>query len=305
MKTKRRCRLMLVILSVGLLFACKKNPATGFNDNAVFSANVEAQAYDQLRISNTIDAVFNDVDSALANPANLCGASVTVDSVDSPRVISIAYNGISCGFVQYLKGVVTIQFIPNSNWNSALDTVVVTFNNVIINTPPDTSSILFNGGCYYTNVTGGSLSGLTSGGPPIVHTITGVNLSLIYNYFWPSVWQIARQRTYTNTNGLTVTTSGMDSAGGIAAVSEWGGNRWGNSVFASIDSPLVISQGCGWRLTTGKIQVSNPAGVTNVAYGLDSTGAATGCPAAGTPYYYKLAWSGAGQNPYNTLLPYP
>ena len=298
-------KFLLVTLSAALLFSCSKT-GSGFNDTANFTANAQAQTNDQVRISSTIDAVFNDVDSVLANPANLCGATVTVDSVDSPRKVTITYNGVACGFFLYHQGTVTIQYPPGNNWNTALDTVLVTLQNVVINTPPDTSSLVFSGQCLYTNVSGGSLSGLTGGGPsPVIHSITVVNLGVLYNFYWPSIWQIARLRTYTNKGGLAISTSGMDSVGGYAAVAEWGGNRFGNSVITAIDSPLMINQGCGWRLTSGQIQLYNPAGMTSMIYGLDSTGTATGCPTGGTPYYYKLSWSGSGQNPYTVVLPYP
>ena len=299
-------KFLLVTLCAGLLFACKKGSG-GFNDTTSFTANVRAQTDDQVRISNTIDAVFNDVDSVLDNPAiSLCAGGVGIDTTVDPRIIQIAYGGSSCGFTKYLKGVITISYVPGTNWNDPLDTVAVSFYNVAINTPPDTNTILFNGKCSYTNVTGGSLSGLGAGGPsPVIHTITGFNLNLAYNSYWPSTWQIARRRTYTNNGGLTISTAGMDSVGGFAAISEWGGNRFGNSMIVGVDSPLVIDQGCGWQLTRGQIRLYNPAGVTSMIYGLDSTGAASGCPPAGVPYHYKMAWSGTDQNPYTAILPYP
>jgi hypothetical protein len=298
-------KFLLVSLSAAVLFSCSKK-GSGFNDSSAFNANVEAQTNDQVRISTTIDAIFNDVDSVLANPVNLCAANVTVDSVDSPRVISIAYNGSACGFLLYHQGTVRIFYAVGNNWNATLDTVLVTFTNVVVNTPPDTTNLLFNGGFYYTNVSGGSLSDLAGGGASaIVHSITGVNLNIIYHYTWPSNWQIARRRTYTNDGSLVISTTGMDSVGGYANVSEWGGNRFGNSVIAAVDSPLTITQACGWRQTSGQIQLYNPVGMTNMTYGLDSTGVPTSCPLTGVPYYYKLSWTGSGQNPYTRVLPYP
>jgi hypothetical protein len=298
-------KFLLVPLCAALLFSCSKK-GSGFNDSSSFNANVETQTIDQLRISTTIDAVFNDVDSVLANPVNLCGATVTVDSVDSPRNVTIVYNGATCGLLLYHQGTVTVSYLPGNNWNAAHDTVQVTLKNVTINTPPDTANLVFSGTCSYTNVSGGSLAGLTGGGPsPVIHSITGINISIFYNFYWPSNWQIARQRSYINNGGLVVTTTGMDSVGGYAGVAEWGGNRFGNSVIEAVDSPLTITQGCGWRLSSGQTQLYNPVGMTSMVYGLDSAGAATGCPVGGTPFYYKLAWTGSGQNPYTTLLPYP
>ncbi|HVS97815.1 MAG TPA: hypothetical protein VHE54_15075 [Puia sp.] len=295
-------KFLLVALCAGILFGCKKSSA-GLDNTPVFTTYVRAQTDDLVRISTTIDAIFNDVDSVLANPVDLCSAHVSVDSVSD--TVSILYNNGSCGSLSY-SGTVRIGYVPGSNFDHALDTVGIRLYNVMVNTPPDTAHISFSGLVYYTNVSGGSLAGLAGGGAsPVVHTITGVNLNVVYAFTWPSNWQIARQRTYSNDGGLVISTSGMDSVGTFGAVSEWGGNRFGNSVIAGIDSALTIHQGCGWQLTGGRLHLYNPAGTTSVTYGLDSTGAATGCPAAGIPYYYKLSWTGIDENPYTAVLPYP
>jgi hypothetical protein len=298
----------ILVLAV-LPFACTKPTVFNGNNTATFNSNLQTQANDQVRISTEIDAAFNDIDSVLAQialptPASLCAGNVTVDSVDTPRVITLAYNGDLCGLLVYDSGYISISYNPGTNWSSPVDTVSVTFNNVIINRLSDTTEIGLSGTAYYTNVSGGSLIGFSGTSPPIVHTITGINLGIVFDHALTATWQIARQRNYTYNNGLSISTSGFDTAGGFSNVSEWGGNRFGNSVVTSITSPLVISQGCNWQLTGGQELLNNPVGVTTLSFGLDSTGAAMGCPAPGSSYYFGLSWTGTGENNYSIYLPY-
>ena len=58
-------------------------------------------------------------------------------------------------------------------------------------------------------------------------------------------------------------------------------------------------------MTGGQETLNNPVGITALAFGLDSLGkAATACPATGGHYFYNLSWTGTGENPYSTILPY-
>jgi hypothetical protein len=299
---KWKCILALAVLP----FACVKPTVFNTNNTATFTANLQTQANDQVRISTEIDAAFNDIDSVLAlpTPASLCSGNVTVDSADTPRVITLTYNGDRCGLLVYDSGSISISYNPDTNWSGPADTVSITFYNVIIYRQGDTTEIGLSGTAYYTNVSGGNLTGFSGTSPPVVHTITGINLGIVFDHAWTAIWQIARQRTYTYNNGLSISTIGLDTAGGYSDVSEWGGSRFGNSVITSITSPLVIGQGCNWQLIAGQEQLNNPVGVTTLSFGLDSVGAPMGCPAPGSSYYFGLSWTGTGENNYNIFLPY-
>lgn len=297
-------RLGLAILFAGVLFACKKT-TTNFNNTKAFGASLQTQAGDEIRISTELDAALNDVDSALLNAATVCGASITIDSVDTPRVITINYSGNTCDALRGRSGSIAIRYTPGTDWNTPGDSVVLTFTSLVITRKSDSKTLTFNGSYIYHNISGGSLGGLTTGGAsPIVHTLIGAGVQIVYDDGTLAYWGFARQRTYTWNSGLLISTIGLDSAGSIGGVADWGGNRFGNSVVTVPTTPLQLSQACGWRTTGGQATMTNPIGVTTLSFGLDSTGKATGCPVSGTPFYYNLNWTGEGESPYTALLPY-
>jgi hypothetical protein len=296
--------LALAIFWAGLFFACSKKPGS-FNNGANFTAALKVQANDEVRISSELDAAFNDVDSVAGGAASVCGATIAVDSVDSPRVIKITYSGQTCDALRSRSGSISIAYTPGSSWNTAGDSLVVSFTTLTITRLADYKTLTLNGSFMYRNISGGSLAGLNTGGTtPVVHTLTGSNITLTYDDGTITNWQFTRQRTYTYSGGLVISTLGLDSAGTIGGVADWGANRFGNSVVAVPTSAWVISQACGWRTTGGQATLTNPVGATTLTFGLDSTGKATGCPVNGGHYYYQLGWTGQGENPYSTLLPY-
>ena len=319
-----------------ILFACKKNAAFSSSEQAQLDSAVNVQTNDQVRVVSDIDAIFNDVNSVMINQKSVTGAGVQrgvrqgvtvtggpidtiqntgicaatyvqVDAVDTPHYISITYGGPVCDNSRIFSGHVTIYFNPGTSWSTANDTVGVNLTNLYVKgLQSDTSTILYNGSFYFSNVSGGSLSSLTStASTPVVHSIQGINISLLFNDVTSAVWQIAHQRTYTYNNGLVISTTGTDTAGGLQNVSEYGGTRYGNSFITSITSPLITTQACDFQVTGGQTQLTNPSGVTIMLFGLNSSGTATGCPSSGSPYYYHLSWTGTGENPYSAVRPYP
>jgi hypothetical protein len=339
MKWKILTYLTLVGIVSGVLFSCYKSKNFSTNLTAQIDTAIVVQSYDQARVVSVLDEVFNDVNTALTNQSavtgagmartgrygvtvtggpvdtlatpNLCGVQVLMDTTDVPNYIAINYNGSSCDNSRHLYGNVSIYFNPGTSWSAAGDTLGVNINNLSVHDGlSDTNNIQLNGTFYYVNVSGGSLSGLTSGTSttPVVQQIVSNYLGIVFNendITDTATWLIARQRTYSTNGGLVITTTGMDSVGGIANVSEWGGNRYGNSFITSITTPLVATAGCNYQVTAGQVQLTNPTGVTILNFGLNSSGSATGCPATGGYYYFQFSWSGTGGNPYSSIRPYP
>lgn len=294
----------LAILIVGLLFACSKKTTT-FNNSKAFTASLQTQSNDAIRLSNELDNALNDVDSVLANATSVCGASIAVDSVDSFRVTNINYNGNTCDALRSRTGVISIVYPPGTDWNTPGDSVTLNFSPLVITRKTDGKPLIFKGSFLYKNVSGGSLGGLAGGGaPPIVHVLVGTNIAIKYDDSTLTSWGFARQRTYTYNSGLLISTIGLDSAGSIGGVADWGGNRFGNSVVVVPTTPIQLSQACGWRITGGQATMTNPIGVATLNFGLDSTGKAAGCPVNGGHFYYSLSWTGDGESPYSGVLPY-
>jgi hypothetical protein len=295
-------RLAPVILFAAVLFSCSKktNP---LSNTATFTAELREQTDDALRVSTELDAAFNDVDSVLENHAGVCGGTFAINTADTPNVIAITYNGNTCDALRGRTGSISISYPPGSRWDSVGDSINVFFNNLGITRLADNKTLVFYGNFTYRNLSGGKLANLAAGSS-VIHAITGSGIQINYDDLVTTSWRFTRQRTYTSNQGIVVSTIGTDSAGSVGNVADWGANRWGNSILLVPTTPLQLSQSCGWKMTGGQATLSNPSGMTTVTFGLDSTGKATGCPLAGSHYYYKLDWTGMGENPYSALLPY-
>src|SRR5579859_8207698 len=249
--------LALVILFAGALLACSKKTSP-FNNTAAFASELQTQANDEIRISTELGAAFNDVDSVIANATSVCGGAVTVDSVDTPRRITVVYSGNTCDALRSRTGSITISYTPGTSWTTAGDSVTVTLTSLVITRLADSKTLTFNGAFIYKNISGGSLSGLSSGGTsPVVHTLAGYNVTVTYDNTTATNWQFSRQRSYTYNSGLVISTLGIDSAGGIGSVADWGANRFGNSIITAFTSPLLVNQGCSWRVTGGQATMTN------------------------------------------------
>lgn len=327
--TKIHFLLFATSLSV-LLFACNKSNSSSASTPS--NADLQTQSDDQSRVSAETDAAFNDVNAAMTSQASvtgssesapvkygvtvdgthdtvhtsICDAVVTIDTIDNPRTITINYNGgANCSMTRSRSGSVVIAIAKGVSWRTAGAVVTVTFNNLKITRLSDNKNITLNGTHTYTDVSGGSLASLyASSSTPIIHTITSNNMSITFDNGTQRTWSIARQRTYTYNNGIVLTTTGLHTAGGIPGISEWGTNRFGDSFTLQIVSGLVISQSCAWQLTGGEVLLTNPAGKTDITFGLNSSGAATGCPLGTGTYYFKFIWMGSGGKSYTFILPY-
>jgi len=319
MNWKTLSYLTIVAVVSGVLFSCYKSKNFSPNETAQIDSATITQCYDQIRVDAIIDEVFNDVNRALSNQnavtgagiladTSLCDIQLALDTTDVPNSISLTYTSNACDISFYRGGNVTIYFKPGTQWKNQFDTIGVNINKLIVHGITDTNYIQLNGTFYFANTSGGSLATLTAGSTPVTHVIVSPYLGVLFNSADTATWQVARKRTYTNNGtGLVITTTGMDSVGGIANAFEWGGNRYGNSFVSatSVDTPLVTTAGCAFQVSSGQIQITNPIGITTMSYGLNATGASTGCPAAGSYYYFQFGWTGTGSNPYSAIRPYP
>jgi hypothetical protein len=349
MKWKSVSYLIVVGITSIVLFSCYKSKNFSTNLTEQIDTAVVIQCYDQARVTAIVDEIFNDVNTVLGSQPAVTGASssstapsgvtvsvggagvpdtitipglcavqqILMDTSVSPYYFSINYSGYSCDNSRALSGNVTVYLTPGSSWQTAGDTIGVDITNLNIAGKPataDTNTLRFYGTLYYTNVSGGSLSSLTStGAQPVVHEIlTDLgNLGIVFNDDETDTanWQIARKRTYSFTNNqIQIQTTGFDSVGGVANVTEWGGNRFGNSFITSVsaDTPLITLSGCNYLVSSGQIQITNPTGVTTMVYGLNASGsAATACPASGGFYNFSFSWTDPGQTPFSGIRPYP
>jgi hypothetical protein len=320
-RLSNRC-LTLVSVSIALLFSCNKTHYTPALANALFQSDVEAQAQDQIRIPTEMDALFNDINTILlyqdsvindtetitSHFPGICGLyAVTKNYVDTTTdLITVQYDGITCDGTRARLGTIYIYQKPGSSWSTAGDTIGVNFANFKTLWLVDNDSVTVNGTFYIVDSSGGSLANFNAATKPqpIVQDIIGVNASVLFETQITSIWQVWRRRAFTYNAGMVITTTGIDTASGLQGVSEVGGNRFGNGFITTITTPLVVSQACNYRITSGQEQVVNPAGTTVLTLGVDSLGNATGCPVSGGNYYFQASWTGTGEAPYIAQFPY-
>ena len=304
---------MGLLLSSALLFtACKK---TSTNSSSTEIANEsQVQADDQSQVAASTDDITTDASTISENVIavtgngpqtffpNPCGATVTYDTLNAVRTITITYNGLNCAGTLMRTGVVTISIPAGQLWKTAGAQLTITATNLKITRVSSQRSITINGSEVITNVTGGLLRNLASLGT-ITHTITSSGITITFDNNTQRSWQIAKQRVYTYSNGIVVSTTGTHTDGSTTGISEWGTNRFGNPFVTQIIDPMVIRQDCNFRVTSGHIKHSRLLRTVDVTFGLDSAGNPTSCPGTGT-YYMKIVWVNAAGTTVTVILPY-
>jgi len=297
-------------LAVALFTACKKETSPAGNDN---TAEVSAQSDDQARFSSEVDAVANDADLALESSSNftgrvngaqsiICDASLAFDTVSNPRKITVTYNGSNCWGTRTRTGVVILSMAQGVHWKDAGAALTVTFQNFKVTRVIDNKSITINGSQTYTNVSGGLLITLPTL-QTITHTITSSNMSITFDDNTQRNWQVAKQRVFTYSNGVIITSSGTHTDGNTTNIAEWGTNRFGNAFASATVQPLVIRQDCDFRLVSGAVRHTTPSVTATATFGLDATGSPTSCPGTGH-YYFKVVWTGVNGSSATVILPY-
>ena len=312
MKTKFLL-LATVLLSSSIFFtSCKKEKDSALETD--YTAETAVHSDDQSRFSGEIDAVANDADLALEVTSGfagrmqtedlsvICDANIVIDTVSSPRTITITYNGTNCPGTRTRTGVVVISMQSGIRWKNAGAVLNVSFQNFKVTRISDNKSITINGTQSYTNVSGGLLVNLGTLGT-ITHAITSSNMSVTFDDLSQRNWQLARQRVFTYDNGVNITTTGTHTDGNVTGITEWGTNRFGNAFTTAIAEPLIVRQGCNFRLVSGKVQHKTSLYNAAVTFGLDANGNATSCPGSGT-YYLKIVWIGPLGNAHTSIHPY-
>jgi hypothetical protein len=325
MKTRFIISLATLIVVAGLVIACNKSNSTTGNSSGTSTApnnstaQVETQADDESQVNTELANAEDDINNSLNTSAtfngvgtagtgtglqilyNLCDATITTDTADGQRELIITYDGLGCAGHRTRTGVITISIPIGTHWKDKGAVVTVNIANLRITRLRDKKTIIINGTYAFTNVTGGLLRDLASLGT-ITHTVTADNLSVQFADSATRTWSVAKQRVFTYNNGVVITTTGTHSDGANNNVAVWGVTRYGNTFETLITQPMVISQDCDWRLTSGATETIRKAVTLDLTYGLDSSGNPTSCPGTGD-YYYKAVWTIGGKT-YTFIAPY-
>ena len=302
---------VLALFALGLILflgSCKKNDKV---DN--FDTQASTQTDDQSQVSAQIDGVSNEVNFALEATGTLgqrggdiqglvCNATLTADSANSVRTLTLTYNGADCLGRFNRTGVVKVSIPAGVHWKDAGATITIEYMNVVFTNISNNRSITINGSHTITNVSGGLLYNLPTLNS-ITHTINSDGMTVTFGNGTQRTWKVARQRVFTYNNGVVITVTGTHTEGNITHVAEWGTNRDGRDFISAISEPLVFRQDCDFRLTSGMITHTLPAFTASATFGLDQSGNPTSCPGAGH-YYVKVEWAVTGGATHTAIYPY-
>jgi len=280
---------------------------TALNGQSSFSGSLSSSATvsgnTQVNDVNGSTAVngTSGVDGLVNVHQLICDATITYDTANNQRVITIVYDGTNCWGNRTRTGTVTISMPLGQHWKDQGATVTIVIDALKITRLRDDKSIVLNGTKTITNVSGGLLKDLATL-QTITHTITG-SLKIDFESGLTRTWNVSKQRVFTYNNGIVITTTGTYSDGTDNNIAEWGTNRFGEAFKSLISEPKVIRQDCDFRLVSGQNTVITDKGTAVITYGLDSSGNPTGCPGSGS-YYLKLVWTGTNGKTYTIIRPY-
>jgi hypothetical protein len=330
-----RMAVFLCIAAAVTFCSCKKESSStqssGSNENVSTAGDDQAQVSDESD-ANTDDANtvlnagadFSGADNSAVSlsgttavngftteplghgrwsvPGLICDATVTYDTSNGQRIITIVYDGTNCRGNRTRTGTVLISLPPGKYWKDAGATATIDIQELKITRIRDGKTIVISGSKTFTNVSGGLLVHLSSLGS-ITHSVKSDGIIVTFNNGKQRSWQISKQRVFTYDNGLVMTTTGTHSDGTDDDIAIWGINRFGDAFKSRISEAKIFRQDCDFRLTAGQNIVSNSLGTSVVTYGLDADGNPTGCPGTGT-YYLKLVWTGVNGETYTVIMPY-
>ena len=329
----RRIAIAICMLSCISIYSCKKDVSASGDS----TANVSSSGDDQEQVSNEADNISNDANIALGGQSDfsgslssssslqgktevndvsggqqisdlinvhqlICDATISYDTADGQRVVTIVYDGINCWGNRKRTGTVTISMPKGERWKDEGAVATITVTDLKITRLRDGKSIVLNGTKTITNVTGGLLKDLASL-QTIKHSIAG-SLKVDFDNGKNRTWNVFKLRVFSYDNGIVITTTGTYSDGTDNNIAEWGTNRFDESFKTLISAPIVIRQDCDFRLVSGQHTVITNKGRAVITYGLDAAGDPTGCPGSGGNYYFKLVFTGANGKIYTIIWPY-
>lgn len=304
-------------LALLITFAsCKKEANTNNTDtDAKTTSEMKTHSDDYNAVSDNVNDADNEASLALEASASIsggrsvnnfrltgaCGVTVSIDSANLPRTVTVSYDGNNCAGTYHRSGSIKITVPGDLRWRNAGATVTLQFQSLKFTRLSDNKSITINGTQTITNVSGGLLINLPTL-QSIVHSITSDDMSITFDDNTQRSWHISRKQTFTFENGVVLKITGTGVSGNATNIAEWGTNREGHEFTTAITEPLTFRQDCDGRLTSGQIKHEGFGSLTTT-FGLNSDGEPTSCPGAGK-YYMKLVWVGANANSHTLITPY-
>ena len=290
--------LCLTIGTIITLNSCKKAATTTTNDGT--------SAEDASNVSNAMNATNDDATNAASTNTSfsgkvqgfeqMCGALVSYDSIHG--IITITYNGAECNGIVNRLGTITVtllDYMQGARWKSAGATLQVAYGNLVVTNIVSGASYTLNGTHYLTNVSGGLayqvMDGAVSG--TVVHKHVTDNFTVTFANGLQRTWSARRTRTFTGTGLLsvkTITLAGDTMINGENNVEIWGTNRNGDAFAASLITPIVSNNLCGYyHPISGEYTHFVANRTVDVLFGVNNLGVlATGSTC---PFGYKITYT--------------
>lgn len=295
-----------LLAGMTLMNSCKKDDT----DSADTATLNQEQAVDVEDVSASADVIDDDIDNIMSTTSlkstsgvNL-PCNVTIDSSfkDNKKLI-VNFDGDNCIGTRGRSGRVEVTLTQGTKWSDVGAVLTVKYIDVKITHKGKQKYVKMTGTKTHTNVSGGLVRNLGLSGTPetIVRKIESSDMKISFPNETQRTWNIARTRTFTKVNNnLVITITGFGEADGKNNLVEWGMNRRNSSFYTQISTPVVMSQECDYKPSSGeKIHYIGLRTVTTTL-GTDVNGVPV---TEGCAEYYKISWTGVDGTK-TVILPY-
>jgi hypothetical protein len=259
MKTKKFPNLAIILVSaIVLTFAsCAKDD---LNQGLADPSSLEQLSVDENNVENILNDAEGDITSVLSNNGNglkstaWLPCNATVDStakINDSITIYITYNGLTCNGKRNRTGKIEIKKKAGSHWEQAGAAVIYKYVDFTVTRVATGKSVKLNGTKTFVNVNGGHRWQVGTTINSYVERISG-SMQAIFDNGTSRTWNVARQVTYTGTQGhYIMSIDGFGSAGSYQNLVTWGINRQDEEFFTQISQSIVYKQSCDWDPTSG------------------------------------------------------
>ena len=312
MKNYNRYIFALTILFSLIFTSCKKETKTSADD----STNTK----DANSVSNAVDATSDDAAAMAGQVAGIAGKTAsaswymlcgqTVVDTGNGRTITITYDGTTvCNGVKRTGTVVITLASGSATWATQGAQVNVAINNVKVSDVSSQNSFTLNGTHTITNLTGGlawTLWWNAPSGTVVKHRDQSSNMTVTFSDGTTGSWSVDRSRTWSLVGNVITYTISSDNS---ANHDTWGTNRYGETFYTSISTPIAAnnySSSCWWRPYQGVYNYTVPArnASASLTFGTSTTGVPVGTATTCAPGYYLTYTLSTYNYSLHLFLPY-
>jgi hypothetical protein len=285
---------LLALAAILSITSCKKSsnsPSTG--NEMQLQASVTQNAADEYNVQTDETSISSDANAAVAtNPSFVVSGSKADSStiagaiVDRTLItalskkIKIIYRGLAVlGVVR--SGEVVIELVSGDSWINKNAVLKLTFNDVKITYLG--RSLVYNGTCYITNVSGG----LPFISTTVVHSMR-VNATVRFDDNTTLTWWAARKNSYFQ-NDLSFKSEGDTLVNGESCTMG-GVNRYNANFLVKAPQAIVSNATCGFDkpVAGSRVFVSDNRNTT-ITFGVKANGSPVN--SGDCAYGYKIEWT--------------